>query len=176
MHIRNLSPHQSMVGHAWLRDGCSFLCLAAHGDAILVLQQDSKQQPLNYIVCHRPEITAGNLLIWGAGDYFTIPTYQQAGRADPMAAAFTDAVACMVKSQILSFTFEPLADETAPTELLVSVTPPFSGEQFDQLDDCLSSYTEQTPSYTYPQCIEAVMSCFPQHSYRILWPEQTIHI
>lgn len=176
MHIRNQSPHQPLVGRSWLREGCSFLCIAAHGDAILVLQQDREQQPINYIVCHRPEITAGNVLIWGAGDYFTVPNYQQAGRADPMVAAFSAAVACLITSQVLSFAFDAMEDEAEAVKLLVSVTPPFSYDQLNQLSDGVSSYTESVPAYTGKQCIDDVMASFPQHSYRILRPEHTIHI
>lgn len=176
MNIRNQSPHQSLVGQSWLREGCSFLCIAAHNDAILVLQKDRENQPINYIVCHRPEITASNVLLWGAGDYFTIPNYQQAGRDDPMAAALSAAVACLITSQVLSFAFDSIEDEAEAVELLVSATPPFSYDQLDQLSDCVSSYTESVPAYTGKQCIEDVMASFPQHSYRILRPEHTIHI
>lgn len=176
MHIRNQSPHQSLVGRSWLREGCSFLCIAAHDDAILVLQKDRENQPINYIVCHRPEITAGNVLVWDAGDYFTIPNYQQAGRTNPMAAAFSAAVFCLIDSQILAFLFEPLEDEDEACELLVSVTPPFDHNQLDQLSDCVSSYTESVPAYTCKQCVEDVMASFPQYSYRLLQPDHTIHI
>lgn len=176
MHIRNQSPHQSLVGRSWLREGCSFLCIAAHGDAILVLQKDRENQPINYIVCHRPEITASNVLIWGAGDYFTIPNYQQAGRADPMAAALSAAVSCLIKNQVLAFSFDAVEDEGEAAEVLVSVTPPFNYDLLDQLSDCLSSYTEYTPSYTYRQCVDAVMNSFPQYHFHILTPNHTFHI
>lgn len=176
MQIRNQSNFQPLVGLSFQQDGCKVSCLAAHGDAILVLRYDPAGEPSNYIVCHRPEVLSGNRLAWGAGDYFTILNYQHCGRMNPMAAAFSDAVQALVSSRILAFRFEPIDGEPETAELLVSISPPPSYEQYHEIADCISAYMESVPSFSYSKCVEDVMNSFPCFSYHILQPDHTLHI
>ena len=64
--VRNQSPHQHLVGQSFFRDNCRMCCIAAHEDAILILQYGGDGQSANYVVCHHPELDHGTL-IWGAG-------------------------------------------------------------------------------------------------------------
>ena len=176
MQIRNQSKHLPLVGRTFSQDSCRVICLAAHGDAVLVLRYTPDGQPANYIVCHRPEVHAGDRLSWGAGDYFTILNYQHSGRADPMSAAFADAVHALISSSILVFRFEPMEGESELVELLVSVSPPPDYEQYHEILDSISSYMESVPAFSYAKCVEDVMNSFPQFSWRILQPDHTLHI
>lgn len=176
MEIRNLPLHQRLVGKTFQQDNCRVSCLAAHGDAILVLRYDMAGQPANYIVCHRPEVFSENRLSWGAGDYFTILNYQHCGRLDPMAAALNDAIRVLHASSILAFDFDPIDGEPEPVELLVSITPPPSYEQYHEIADCVTAYMETVPSFSYAKCVEDVMNSFSLFSYRILQPDHTLHI
>lgn len=176
MMISNQSPHQSLVGQTFLRDGCSYMCLAAHADAVLVLERNASSQPTNYIVCHRPYVEQNGILAWCAGDYFTIPNYQSIGRANPMAAAFANAVECLLEHCAIAFRFEALGDEEDPVTLLAEIMPQPDEEQLAAIEDALASYIEATPAYTYQQCVEKVLASFPQLHFRILQPEHTFHI
>ncbi len=176
MTISNQSPHQPLVGQTFLRDGCTYLCLAAHEDAVLVLERTVAGQPTNYIVCHRPYIEKNGSLAWGAGDYFTIPNYQSIGRANPMAAAFADAVECLLEPCAIAFRFEALGDEEKPITLLAEIMPQPDADQLAEIEDALASYIEATSAYTYQQCVEKVLASFPQLHFRILQPEHTFHI
>lgn len=176
MTIRNQPRHQNLVGNIFEQDGCKVNCLAAHGDAVLVLRYDTNGEPLTYIVCHRPEVDSKGRIFWGAGDYFTMLNYQHCGRSDPMSAAFTDAVRVLISSRILAFRFEPLVGEPEPIELLVSISPPPSYEQYHEIADCITSYMENVPVFSYTKCVEDVMNSFPHFSYRILQPDHTLHI
>lgn len=178
MTISNQSPHQPLVGQTFLRDGCTYLCLAAHEDAVLVLERTAAGQPTNYIVCHRPYIEKSGVLVWSAGDYFTIPNYQSIGRANSMAAAFADAVECLLEPCAIAFRFETLDDdaEEEPATLLAEIMPQPDADQLAEIEDALASYSEATSAYTYQQCVEKVLACFPQLHFHILQPETTFHI
>lgn len=176
MNIQNQPRHQNLVGNIFEQDGCKVVCLAAHDDEVLVLRYDSNGDPLTYIVCHRPETDAQGRISWGAGDYFTILNYQHCGRSNPMSAAFSDAVRVLISSRILSFRFEPIEGEPEPVELLISVSPPPSYEQYHEIADCVTAYMENVPSFSYIKCVEDVMNSFPHFSYRILQPDHTLHI
>lgn len=176
MIIYNQSPHQALVGQTFLRDGCSYLCLAAHERAVLVLEQGHTGQPSNYIVCHRPYVEKDGTLSWGAGDYFTIPNYQSMGRANPMAAAFSDAVKRMLQTCVISFHFEALGDEEESVTLMAEITPEPDDEQLAEIEDALASYTANVAVYTYQQCVEKVLETFPQFHFHILQPETTFFI
>ena len=174
MGIRNLSRYQSYVGQTFTQDGCKVCCLAAHKEAILVLRFDSDGQPANYIVCHRPEVRSGKIS-WGFGDYFTILNYQHCGRSDPMSAAFSDAVRCLLDPQILAFRFEPMEDEEAAV-VYAEVPRALSQDEIDSICDCISSYADSVASYTYEQCVDDVLKSYPQLSHRLLQPAFTFHI
>lgn len=174
--IRNQSRHQPLVGNVFEQDSCKVNCLAAHGDAVLVLRYDTNGEPLAYIVCHRPEVDSNGRISWGAGDYFTILNYQHCGHSDPISAAFSDAVRILIASHILAFRFEPIEGEPEAVELLVSVSPPPSYEQYHEIADCIAFYIESIPTFSYTKCVEDVMNSFPHFSYRILQPDHTLHI
>ncbi len=176
MIIYNQSPHQALVGQTFLRDGYSYLCLAAHERAVLVLEHGHTGQPSNYIVCHRPYVEKDGTLSWGAGDYFTISNYQSLGRANPMAAAFADAVKCMLQPCVISFHFEALGDEEESVMVMAEITPEPDEGQLAEIEDALASYTENVAAYTYQQCVEKVLETFPLLHFRILQPETTFHI
>lgn len=176
MRIHHQPKHQDLVGQYFLQDHCKVLCLAAHGDSILVLRYAPDGEPTNYIVCHRPEVSSRGHISWGAGDYFTILNYQRSERSDPLAAAFSDAVHTLISSSILAFRFEAMEDETEPTELLISISPPPDYEQYHEIADSISAYIESVPTISYAKCIEDVMNSFPHFTYRMLQPDHTFHI
>ncbi len=176
MMIFNQSPHQPLVGQTFLRDGCTYLCLAAHEDAVLVLERTAAGQPTNYIVCHRPYVEQNGALVWGAGDYFTIPNYQSIGKANPMAAAFADAVECLLEPCAIAFRFEALDEEEEPVTLLTEIMPQPDDDQLAEIEDALAVFIEATPAYTYPQCVEKVLESFPQFHFRILQPKYSVKV
>lgn len=175
MQIHCLSPHQPLIGRNFQKDGVQITCLAAHEDAILVLRCDSNGQPINYVVCHHPQIKGDGTLVWHAGDYFTILNYQHCGRDNPMAEALSDAVHCLLAPQLLSFYFAPLEDE-ASAEVLVELSRPLSQDEIDALNDCISAYIDHVEAFTYEQCVNDVLKSFPQFSYRLLKPDVTFKI
>ena len=175
MRIHNQPRHQRLVGHTFTQDGCKVVCLAAHNDAVLVLRHDTEGEPANYIICHCPEVSNGQIR-WGFGDYFTISNYQNLGRAAPLSDAFADAVANLLNTQIVAFHFDALDEETEPFQILVRISQPLTYDQIDEIIDCFAAYTESMPVYTYQQCVEDVLKSFPQFSYTLLQPEHTFEI
>lgn len=176
MCIRNQSVHQSLVGQTFLREGTHLICLAAHENAILVLQTAADQTPLNYIVCHYPQFDQNGTLIWGAGDYFTILNYQHMGRSNPMAAALAAAMSRLIEGSTLIFQFDQLEEEGDAATLLVKVHQHLSIEEIGELEDCIQSYVDHVSSFTYEECIQDVMRSYSQYSYEVLKPDHTFHI
>lgn len=76
MKIKNLSPHQHLVGRTFDIDGCLVICLAAHEDRVLILTHDNDGQPANYVVCYNPILDGAGKLHWTSGSYFIIPEYR----------------------------------------------------------------------------------------------------
>ena len=173
--IRNQSPHQHLVGQTFTRDGCRMFCLAAHEDAILILQHGETGQPTNYVVCHRPEWD-GNVLIWGAGDYYTIQNYVHAGRSNPMSAALADAMDRLLASSMLEFHFDPIEDEPDNQSVYVLIHGRLEPEELMEIEDSISSYLESMEEYGFEKLVADVMNGHPSVSWRILRPEHTFHI
>lgn len=173
--IPGMSPHQPLVGQTFLRDGCRMLCIAAHEDAILILQHGENDQPINYVVCHHPEVMDGTL-VWAAGDYFTIPNYQSVGRSNPMSAALADAMDALLDSMLLEFHFEPIEDEPDNQSVYVLVHGTLSPEELVQMEDSVSSYLDSMDNYGFEGLVEDVMKAQSSVSFRILKPDHIFHI
>lgn len=176
MKIHHLSQHQRLVGQTFNQESSKMICLAAHEDAVLILRHDSDGQPSSYIVCHHPTVEADGSLTWSHGNYFTILNYQHCDRENPMAAAFNDAVRCLLDPQILAFRFEPMEDEEEAAVVYAEVPRALSQEEIDSICDCISSYADGVASYTYEQCVNDVLKSYPQLSHRLLQPDFTFHI
>lgn len=69
-----------------------------------------------------------------------------------------------------------MEDETEPTELLISISPPPDYEQYHEIADSISAYIESVPTISYAKCIEDIMNFFPHYAYRVLQPDHTFHI
>lgn len=173
--IRNQSPHQHFVGQTFTRDGCQMFCLAAHEDAILILQYGESDQPTNYVVCHRPEIECGTL-IWGAGDYFTIKNYEHAGRSNPMSAALAAAMDRLLDSSLLEFHFDPIEDEPDNQSVYVLVHGKLNPNELAEIEDSFSSYLKSMNEYGFEKLVEDVMNEHRTVSYRIIQPDHTFHV
>lgn len=173
--VRNQSPHQHLVGQSFFRDGCRMCCIAAHEDAILILQHGGDGQPANYVVCHHPELDHGTL-IWGAGDYFTIRNYENCGRSNPMSDALADAMERLLGSTLLEFHYDPIEDEPDNQSVYVIVRGKFEADDLKEIEDSISSYLEATGEYGFEQLVENVMHAHSSVSFRIIRPEHTFHI
>lgn len=173
--IRNQSPHQCFVGQTYFRDGCRVFCIAAHEDAILILQYGQADQPINYVVCHRPELACGTL-VWGAGDYFTIKNYEYAGRSNPMSAALADAMECLLCSTLLEFRFDPIEDEPSDQSVYVLIHGRLEPDELTEIEDSISSYLDSMSEYGFEKLVEDVMKAHASVSFRIISPEYTFHI
>lgn len=173
--VRNQSPHQRFVGQTFTRDGCRLFCLAAHEDAILILQYGESDYPTNYVVCHRPEIECGTL-IWGAGDYFTIKNYEYAGHSNPMSDALADAMERLLGFTLLEFHFAPIEDEPDDQSIYVLIHRKLEADDLKKIEDSLSALLESTAEYGFEQLVENVMRAHSPVSFRIVKPEHTYHI
>lgn len=171
----NQSPHQHFVGQTFTRDGCRMLCLAAHEDAILILQYGASEQPTNYVVCHGPEIGYGTLT-WSYGNYFTIKDYENAGRSNPMSAALSAAMDRLLDSSLLEFHFDPVEDEPDNQSVYVLIHGKLDPHDLAEIEDSISSYLESMNEYGFEKLVEDVMNAHRTVSYRIIQPDHTFHI
>lgn len=173
--VRNQSLHQHLVGQSFFRDNCRMCCIAAHEDAILILQYGGDGQPANYVVCHHPELNH-DTLIWGAGDYFTIRNYENCGRSNPMSDALTDAMERLMGSTLLEFHYDPIENEPDNQSVYVIVRGKLESDDLKEIEDSISSYLEATGEYGFEQLVENVMHAHSSVSFRIIRPKHTFHI
>lgn len=173
--IRNQSPHQHFVGQSFMRNGCRMFCLAAHEDAILIQQHGESDQPTNYVICHRPKIECG-MLVWDAGDYYTIKNYEYAGRSNPMAAALAAAMNRLLDFSLLEFHFDPIEDEPDNQSVYVLVQGKLDPNELSEIEDSISSYLNSMNDYGFEKLVEDVMNAHCAVSYRILQPDHTFHV
>lgn len=175
MMIHNQSPHQGLVGRILRTDGCSAVCIAAHEDAILILQHSEDAQPANYVVCHSPEVNHGKL-VWGSGDYFTIPSYQLCGHANPMADALADAMNALISSTALEFRFDPIGDASDNLSVYVLIHGTPDPVELASIESSAASYLKVVNAYGFEEMVHEVMKEHPALSFRILEPNHIFHV
>lgn len=172
MHTNNSSPHQGLVGRVFSQDHHHITCLAAHGDSLLVLISNQEGHPINYVVCHTP-VLENDKLSWCAGEYFSIFNYQC---KDPMAAAFSDAANALLNPSIVEFHFCRPDNVDEDVSFFVKVQPELDPDDKDSIEDCISSYIEDVPCWSFDQLVKNVMDSFPTYTYEILRPSHTFCI
>lgn len=175
MMIHNQSPHQDLVGCIFRIDGCSAVCIAAHEDAILILQHSEDGQPANYVVCHGPEVNRGRL-VWGAGDYFTIPSYQLCGHVNPMADALADAMNALISSTVLEFRSDSIGDASDNLFVYVLIYGTPGRDELAAIESSATSYFKLVNACKFEEMVREVMKAHPALSFRILKPNHIFRV
>ena len=85
---------KSYVGKTICIRGTQHVCVAAGMQQLMLLQLDSKGNPIQYIVAHSPSLYKGEL-VWDAGDYFIAAVYGACEDSDPMIRAIRGAALAM---------------------------------------------------------------------------------
>ena len=158
--LNNMSPHQFMVGQTYFVKSMANICLAAHEDAILILQIKKDGTPFQYVVCTMPKVDEDGLH-WSHGSYFTFLNYQHDGLPNPMSAAFVAASHCLVNRRertLLIFSYaKGEDDEEALAPLYAQCDCGITNDQIVGIEDFITNTIDMLAPSEYTKLIEEAM-------------------
>ena len=88
---------KALTGISFPIHGVQHTCIAADGDALLLLQHGEDGTPVQYVTAHHPRWHKGEL-VWDQGDYFPFFHYEDSDT--PIAEALRDAAVAATEGKV----------------------------------------------------------------------------